>query len=329
MRRMRRRESGSQPTRRGAECRARRRPGARTRSDRRRTAAHRHRRDRAETGSRSLRAHCRAPGSPPSPPLPTSRRARRPLPSRAGPGIAAMMLPPMLAMAIAAGVVVGAAKTGLLPEFLSSTSSQRAARRRRRARRAEGADRRPRSAPGGAARAVADAAALDALAARIASLRLGRRPTSAGDGSDAALTGKVEALEKSVGDAARRSRRRCAASPTSSPARSRTSRLRRPSRRPPTPQRPRSPTRPSARPPMPPPRWRRSMRRLDRARTVPPRRRPRPRRKPPTAAPRGATTLPLRRLVAATLLDLTVKQGAPYRADAEGRASRWPASRRR
>jgi len=111
-----------------------------------------------------------------------SPAADEPLPRPAAaeprkPGIAAMMLPPVLAVAIAAAVVVGAAKTGLLPEFLSSTSV---------------------SAPQG------DAAALDALKARIASLEA--RPAQTGSDSaapsgampDPALAGKVEELEKAV-----------------------------------------------------------------------------------------------------------------------------------
>ncbi|ABE37706.1 conserved hypothetical protein [Rhodopseudomonas palustris BisB5] len=94
------------------------------------------------------------------------------------PGIVAAMLPPVLAVAIAAAVVVGAAKTGLLPQFLSSTSV---------------------SAPEG------DVAAIDALKARIADLEA--RPTPTGSNTaaatpaaaaDPALAGKVDALEKTV-----------------------------------------------------------------------------------------------------------------------------------
>lgn len=117
------------------------------------------------------------------------------------PSLAAMMLPPVLAVAIAAAVVVGAAKTGLLPQFLSSTSvsapENDAAIDALKARIAE-LEARP-----AAAKPVADATALDALAARIASLEA--RPAAAADSAtatatagDAALTGKVEALEKSV-----------------------------------------------------------------------------------------------------------------------------------
>jgi hypothetical protein len=93
------------------------------------------------------------------------------------PGIAATMLPPILAVAIAAAVVVGAAKTGLLPESLSSTSV---------------------GAPQG------DPAAIEALKARIASLEARPAPNVTEPaattiaGPDPALTGKVEALEKTV-----------------------------------------------------------------------------------------------------------------------------------
>ncbi len=115
------------------------------------------------------------------------------------PGIAAMMLPPILAVAIAAAVVVGAAKTGLLPQFLSSTSisapaENDAAIDALKARIAE-LEARP-----AANRPVADATALDALAARIASLEA--RPAPEGSATpaaaDPALAGKVDALEQSV-----------------------------------------------------------------------------------------------------------------------------------
>lgn len=138
-----------------------------------------------------------SPAADEPPPRPAAAEPRKP-------GIAAMMLPPVLAVAIAAAVVVGAAKTGLLPEFLSSTSvsapqGDAAALDALKARIAD-LESRPAARTG----AVADATALDALAARIASLEA--RPAQTGSDSaapstampDPALAGKVEALEKSV-----------------------------------------------------------------------------------------------------------------------------------
>jgi hypothetical protein len=126
--------------------------------------------------------------------------ARHSEPRRAG--IASIILPPVLTIAIATGLVVGAAKMGLLPQFLSSTGvsapqGDLAALDTLNARIAK-LEARPAAVPG----APADGAAMDALAARIASLEA--RPTPAGATSDSgaapdpALAGRIEALEKSV-----------------------------------------------------------------------------------------------------------------------------------
>ncbi|MFC0240559.1 COG4223 family protein [Rhodopseudomonas telluris] len=117
-----------------------------------------------------------------------------------------MILPPVLAVAIAAIVVVGAAKTGLLPEFLSSSNmtAPQGDAAALDALKARIADLESRSAAGAKPAAVADATALDALAARIASLEARPAPAAADStaaatpASDAALSGKVEALEKTV-----------------------------------------------------------------------------------------------------------------------------------
>ncbi|MCG6207513.1 hypothetical protein LPW26_22940 [Rhodopseudomonas sp. HC1] len=151
------------------------------------------------------------PTAEPEPPVeasierPETRFADEPSPRAAPsephrPGIAAVMLPPILAVAIAAAVVVGAAKTGLLPQFLSSTSVSEPARddaaiEALKARIAE-----LEARPSAGAKPVADAAALDALAARIASLEARPAPdaTAAAAAADPALAGKVEALEQTV-----------------------------------------------------------------------------------------------------------------------------------
>lgn len=166
-------------------------------------AAHRHHEDRAEAAAEA--------GETPDASVAASRHgdetAARPAvaePHR--PGIAAMMLPPILAVAIAAIVVVGAAKTGLLPEFLSSSSlsAPPADAAAIDALKARIAGLESRSAADAKPAAVADATALDALAARIASLEARPAP-AAGDAStptppasDPALSGKIEALEKTV-----------------------------------------------------------------------------------------------------------------------------------
>lgn len=120
------------------------------------------------------------------------------------PGLAAMMLPPILAVAIAAVAVVGAAKTGLLPDFLSSSSvsAPQGDAAAIDALKARIADLESRSAAGAKPAAVADATTLDALAARIASLEARPAPASAdstaASAGDAAVNSKVEALEKTV-----------------------------------------------------------------------------------------------------------------------------------
>jgi hypothetical protein len=116
-------------------------------------------------------------------------------------GLASIILPPVLTIAIATGLVVGAAKMGLLPQFLSSTSvstpqGDPAALDALSARIAK-LEAVP-TAPAGSA----DTAALQALAARVASLET--RPMPAAGSSDTAATpdqalaGRVDALEKSV-----------------------------------------------------------------------------------------------------------------------------------
>jgi len=115
--------------------------------------------------------------------------------------IASIILPPVLTIAIATGLVVGAAKMGLLPQFLSSTSASApqgdlAALDEMNARIAN-LEARPSAAPG----APADGAAMTALAARVASLEARPTPAAApesGAAPDAALAGRVDALEKTV-----------------------------------------------------------------------------------------------------------------------------------
>ncbi|WP_322515043.1 hypothetical protein SR870_18810 [Rhodopseudomonas palustris] len=119
------------------------------------------------------------------------------------PGIAATMLPPVLAVAIAAAAVIGAGKAGLLPDYFTTGASapqgDAAALDALKARVAE-----LEARPGAGAAPVADATTFDALAARLASLEA--RPVSTGAetaappaaAADPALTGKVEALEKTV-----------------------------------------------------------------------------------------------------------------------------------
>ncbi|MFL9503138.1 COG4223 family protein [Rhodopseudomonas palustris] len=115
--------------------------------------------------------------------------------------IASLILPPVLTIAIATGLVVGAAKMGLLPQFLSSTSvtAPQADPTALDALNARIAKLEAASATGGAAAAPSDTAALEALAIRITNLEA--RPKAAADGaatSDPAATGRIDALEKSV-----------------------------------------------------------------------------------------------------------------------------------
>lgn len=115
--------------------------------------------------------------------------------------IASLILPPVLTIAIATGLVVGAAKMGLLPQFLSSTSvtapqADPAAFDALNARIAK-----LEAAPtaGGATAVPSDSAALEALAIRITNLEA--QPKAASDGAaaaDPAATGRIDALEKSV-----------------------------------------------------------------------------------------------------------------------------------
>jgi len=124
--------------------------------------------------------------------------ARSSEPKRAG--IASLILPPVLTIAIATGLVVGAAKLGLLPQFLSSTSVSSAQTDPAAVEALTARIAKLEARPAGAAATPADGAALDALAARIASLEA-RPATAAAESAaapDPALTGRVEALEKSV-----------------------------------------------------------------------------------------------------------------------------------
>ncbi|PZA10878.1 hypothetical protein DNX69_16180 [Rhodopseudomonas palustris] len=115
--------------------------------------------------------------------------------------IASLILPPVLTIAIATGLVVGAAKMGLLPQFLSSTSvnapqADPAALDALNARIA-----RLEAAPavGGAGATPGDSPALEALALRITNLEA--RPKAASDGggaADPAAAGRIDALEKTV-----------------------------------------------------------------------------------------------------------------------------------
>ncbi|RED22938.1 hypothetical protein BJ123_13910 [Rhodopseudomonas thermotolerans] len=114
--------------------------------------------------------------------------------------IASLILPPVLTIAIATGLVVGAAKMGLLPQFLETTSvtapqADPAALDALNARIAK-----LEAAPaGGAAAAPGDRAALEALAIRITNLEA--QPKAASDAAgapDAAAAGRIDALEKTI-----------------------------------------------------------------------------------------------------------------------------------
>lgn len=114
--------------------------------------------------------------------------------------IASLILPPVLTIAIATGLVVGAAKMGLLPQFLSSTSvtapqADPAAFDALNARIAK-----LEAAPttGGATAVPSDSAALEALAIRITNLEARPKAASDGDAADPAATGRIDALEKSA-----------------------------------------------------------------------------------------------------------------------------------
>ncbi|MBI5130849.1 MAG: hypothetical protein HZA66_15510 [Rhodopseudomonas palustris] len=249
-----------------------------------------------------------SPAADEPPPRPAAAEPRRP-------GVAAMMLPPVLAVAIAAAVVVGAAKTGLLPEFLSSTSvsapqGDAAALDALKARIAD-----LEARPAARAGAVADATALDALAARIASLEA--RPSQTGSDSaapstgtpDAALTGRVEALEKSVATlrdelATLRSQSEQLAGTvkdiklaTSEPAAAETAATASSEKA----------DRPAADPAAALAAINARLSELEHAAKAATEAAPQA-----PLPPAAADDAPLRRLVAATLLDLTVKQGAPF-----------------
>ncbi|WP_246701082.1 hypothetical protein [Rhodopseudomonas sp. BR0M22] len=108
--------------------------------------------------------------------------------------LASLILPPVLTIAIATGLVVGAAKMGLLPQFLSSTSvtAPQADPAALDALNARIAKLEAAPAAGGAAAAPGDSAALEALAIRITNLEA--RPKAADDGaaaSDPAATGRI------------------------------------------------------------------------------------------------------------------------------------------
>ncbi|MGX7744631.1 COG4223 family protein [Rhodopseudomonas parapalustris] len=115
--------------------------------------------------------------------------------------LASLILPPVLTIAIATGLVVGAAKMGLLPQFLSSTSvtapqTDPAALDALNARIAK-LEATP--AAGGAAAAPSDSAALEALAIRITNLE--QRPQAASGGAatpDPAASSRIDTLEKTV-----------------------------------------------------------------------------------------------------------------------------------
>jgi hypothetical protein len=114
--------------------------------------------------------------------------------------IASLILPPVLTIAIATGLVVGAAKMGLLPQFLETTSvtapqADPAALDALNARIAK-----LEAAPaGGAAAAPGDRAALEALAIRITNLEAQPKVGSDAAGApDAAAAGRIDALEKTI-----------------------------------------------------------------------------------------------------------------------------------
>ncbi|MGP9814132.1 COG4223 family protein [Rhodopseudomonas sp. NSM] len=218
------------------------------------------------------------------------------------PGIAATMLPPVLAVAIAAAAVIGAGKAGLLPDYfttgVSAPQGDAAAFDALKARVAE-----LEARPAAGAAPVADATTIDALAARLASLEARPAPTGAESAAtpsvaaDPALAGKVEALEKTVAslrddlaDLRSRSEQLATAvkdaratSATDTPASDR-------------------PAADSA-----------AALAAINARLADLEQAAKPATDAaPPAPPPAAADAPLRRLVTATMLDLTVRQGAPY-----------------
>ena len=114
--------------------------------------------------------------------------------------IASLILPPVLTIAIATGLVVGAAKMGLLPQFLSSTSvsapqADPAALDALNARIAK-LEAAPAATGGGAS--PSDSAALEALALRITNLEAQPKSAPQGGAPDPAVAGRIDALEKTV-----------------------------------------------------------------------------------------------------------------------------------
>ncbi|MFT4278700.1 MAG: hypothetical protein QM576_20325 [Rhodopseudomonas sp.] len=114
--------------------------------------------------------------------------------------LASLILPPVLTIAIATGLVVGAAKMALLPQFLSSTSvtAPQADPAALDALNARIAKLEAAPAAGGAAAAPGDSAALEALAIRITNLEARPKAADGAAASDPAATGRIDALEKSV-----------------------------------------------------------------------------------------------------------------------------------
>ncbi|QDL99624.1 hypothetical protein FLL57_20935 [Rhodopseudomonas palustris] len=116
--------------------------------------------------------------------------------------IASLMLPPVLTIAIATGLVVGAAQLGLLPQFLSSTSvsapqTDPAALDALNARIAK-LEAAP-AAGGATATTPGDSAALEALAIRITNLEAQPKPAAGTPtAADPADAGPIDALEKTV-----------------------------------------------------------------------------------------------------------------------------------